>query len=380
MSDPTATGTMSQAITTVEGLPASTPAPVVQPVESLDPDFIALQSALADEAKERAGGTPQTSPSTEPAAQPAASTDPAAAAPRPKRQMVPKERFDELGGKLRTATDEVLYLRGALAAAQSGTTPPAPGAQPPANTSLVDGNGVRPISDADRAARMAQIQGLQAQKIVFADKFDNGEMSMREYAENAATIDGAIQGIREVDLAQYVLSSVPRPQAPPIAITDQQLLAQQMTDLTGKHPWVAVLGDGEIAFLQKSAIEEAAAMGKPFQAGPAETLRLRARIAELASKYAPDWYPGKDPRQILGMPPAPVAQTSSLPARPAQPALPASAARALATANLHPPDVNNMGGQGAGSGEISDDRILTMSDEEIGALPESIRARVLQGA
>lgn len=377
MSDPNVAGSVSENLPSVVDTPAPLAPPPATPVESQDPDFIALRQARADVAAEQGQVAPGSQ--TDPAAQPAqpASTDPQAHTPKPRRQVVPKDRFDEVSTTARRLADENLYLKGLLEARQGGVQPPGAGTQT-APQPLVDDSGVRPITDADRAVRMAQIAELEGQLDAIADRFDAGEIGMREARSLTRPIETAITSIRETDLAQFLLSSVPRPQAAPLAISDQQILDHQLVELTKLHPWSAVMSPEEVAYLRDEALREGAARGKPFGSGPTETLRLRKRIAELASKYGPDWYENQDPRVILGLPPqgqtvSPQPTAARTPAQ--QPTNPA-----LRNQIQHPPNVHQMGGPGAGTGEVTEKRIETMSDEEIGALPASVRARILTGA
>lgn len=377
MSDLNLAGSVSQTLPTIVDAPPPVAPPPAPPVESNDPDFIALKKAREDVEAER--GQSVTAPKADPAAPPAPSADPdpQAHTPKPRRQVVPKDRFDEVNAQARRLADENLYLKGLLEARTAGGTQP-PAVQPTAPPSLVNDSGVRPITDADRAARMAQIAELEGQLDAIADKFDAGEISRREERNLARPLEAAIQAIRETDLAQFLLSSVPRPQAAPLAISDQQILDQQLVELTKAHPWSAVMSPEEIAYLRDEALREGAARGKPFGTGPTETLRLRKRIAELATKYGPDWYENQDPRTILGLPP----QGQTISPQPAATRTPAPAPTNPALRNQiqHPPNVHQMGGPGAGTGEITEERILALSDDEIGNLPPAVRARILTGA
>ncbi len=375
MSDPSQAGTVSTTLATVpvETIPTPAPAPAL-PVQSQDPDFIALAEARRDAALEQGQVASTPGPATPPAT-PASAGDPPT--PKPRRQVIPKERFDEVAARAQQQADEILYLKGQLAARQAGGDRPAPATPQGPQPIVSPEGGVRPITDADRAERQAQIQGLRQQKREIRELFDQGSIGMVELMDRETPIDDAIQAVRETDLAQYLLSSVPRPQAPPVAIADQQILDRQLNELTNQHPWSAVVSAAEIAYLREQAVREAELMGKPFGQGPVETLRLRKRIAELASKYGPDWYPNQDPRAILGLPAAATGQTPPSPQpQPSRVPVPP----ALRTAVQHPPDIHTMGGPSAGTGEISDDRIAAMSEEEIMALPPTVRARILQGA
>lgn len=354
-----------------------------------DPDVRALREAQEEADREARGGDtppPQSASRTEETPQPA----PQQSGGRGKGKLVvPKARLDEALQKEREAREEAARLRGRLEALEASTRQPAPGtaapppAQAPAPTGQMTGpNGeVRRATDAERQERAAQIADLRSRALALADQFDQGEITMRAYVEGSHQLIDAETAIRETDLAQFLLSSVPRPPAPQIAYSDQALLNEQLGQLQQEFPWVAVLNADQTTFLADTATREAASRGAPYGQGVQETMRLRRHIAELAQDFGPRWYPGVDPVQLLNegnqapspAAPRPAAPASSSPAAPTPPA----SRPAPRVIGQHPPDVHNLGNPNSRNGEVTEADVDNMSTEEIAALPASVRERLL---
>lgn len=263
----------------------------------------------------------------------------------------------------RALADENLYLKGALAAR---TAAPPPGADTPQ-----PGGGQQQPTIAQRI----QAEGL---KIIDASKkFDQGELSMEQFEGIRLKADDAIAALR----GQYLINHI---QALPqkggeIGIADAHVLEQHLEQMTVQHPWSAELNDQEIDWLSAVARDEFRGRGQPIQPNsPGDTLRLRQRVAELADMYGPTWYPG---RQVATPQPQPPAQgdnqTGTRPA--AGNGRVRENARLASVAANQPPSLNNAGHADTGEAAITTDKIEAMNEDEIMALPRTLRDRLLTG-
>lgn len=332
---------------------ANTPAPATTDID--DAESAAARAAL--EAEERGeGGAP---PGAPPAATPPAATTPPADPPAGDKAPppIPYARFAETVGRLRTAEEEANYLRGAVAVLtkqQTAATPGAPPATPPQAAPS-------PAPQQTIAAKRTEIEAL-------AEKFDAGELTLREYERQRGQLDDQIHTLRVEQMRPAPQQTVQQ-----TSLADQQILTGQIQTLQQQHPYAAALTTPMAQHLSKVAMDEAAAMGRPYGDGPAETMRLRQHVAQLSDFYGPRW--GLKPVT----PKAPAPGTSPAPSPPGGPQLsPAARARAdkLDFAARLPPDTADFGSAG-GSDTISDATIETMSDEDIAKLPKATRDRLL---
>lgn len=336
--------------------PALTPQPDQRPATPAaprdpgdDPDRKALDDARAavvasdaEKAARKANGGRKPAP-----------TPPAAAAPAaPGPIMVPKARLDETLRENQLLRDRALYFQGV---AEARATPPA--AQP--------ATPAAPKITLDQA-----ILAQQARVIEAAKKFDTGELSMEAYQAVQNDVSNRVASMREQALMNVMQSRIPTPS--PIGVADQHLLNQQQLALEAEHPWLVHLSNGDFAFLKAEVEREQAALGHPIEDSPAGTMRLRHEIAERSDFFGPRWYPN-----LVQQQPADLAPGNAPPSN--QQARQPAASRGLqkiALAAEHPPNL-------AGTGAVTDPGVLTsaqienMSTDEIAALPQAVRARLL---
>lgn len=372
-----------------EDVHAPEPNPAAPKPASDDPDQLAFDAAkkavddleAAGRASEPGAAEPPipTAARPRPVAPAVAPKAPAAQPRQPFQPMIPKDRFDE-------ALAEANYWKGVAAAhgIVPGAAPAAPG-QPPAapaapakapphpNTLLA--SGAKIINDASAA-------------------YENGEMTLVEWT--AKLFDGLSMihdgrdaltlGIFRKELLEDVDRRIGERVRPGPA--DQAILDTQIAEITKDKVWFGVLNEGERKWLQQTAMSEAQARGQPYGNTPADTMRLREHVADLAEQYGPKWHP-----ELTGVatPPEPTGAAAGAPAQPApQPApapaqprraatpvvTPAQRAAKVQLAASFPPAGDTRYGARP-SGELTLEDVPNLTSDELEALPAATRQRLL---
>jgi hypothetical protein len=222
-----------------------------------------------------------------------------------------------------------------------------------------------------------QIQAVRSQALDLAEKLDNGEITNRKYVEERQKLEDAEAAIRQA-------MAKPAPAEPAPAQSGNDLYLEEKTaQLESRFKYTSLItSEAHWDFLAREAANQLRAEGIVFAKGalpPAQALQLRTRISELTDVYGPIWT-GKPSEEVYGK----AATASAAPAQPvpaaSQPALSKQAqARAdkLAMAREEPPNLAAIGQSGNIAGEPSPQAIEAMSDEEIAALPQATRDRLL---
>lgn len=345
---------------------ATPPAPAPEPAAALgardldveDQELEALRRAAAAEPAAPAAPV-DAAPPPEPAA-PAAPAGPAlapepAAASAPKTVTLTQDQFDAL----QRGTQEAAYWRGmAEGRAPAAAAPGTPAA--PAKTS---------------AQRLDEID---ASRLAIAKKFDDGEISYAQATEQQITLDRQARA-----LLQAATPASAAPAAP--AHVDDLYLDRVTAELEDAHPYALLIDPKHWAWkgIEQEARQTLLAQGVVLKDGdPRSALAVRTRMAELTDRYGPG---------MTGIAPAKAASEaatrSGRQAPPAQPAAGATAPTGLPTADeraaklrlqaQHPPDITGTRGGNNSLADVSDAQIAQMTDDEISALPESIKRKVL---
>jgi Transcription termination and cleavage factor C-terminal len=347
--------------------PAGAPAPTDEaPAREPDVDDIAIVQLRKDLEAEKTGTPAPAETLVPPAAGATPTGQPAAAAPTDdagKKQpvMIPKDRLDEvLSREQQTAVERDEAIAAAaywkahadLNAKGGGTPAGTPTGQPPANT----------------PTPAQQIGALEKQITDLAEKFDNGDITLKAFKAEELKLGNRIQSIRE----RAILASVPKPQA---AAPQADMRLDELTaDLEAKHPYVAELSAPE--FEQKwlfMSREAAANLGADWAAmpdGPRKNLMLRQETARLSDTYGPIW---------TGKQLQPAKQPGTTPAQQPAGLTPAANQRLqkLTMAGNAPPDSTKIGQASTPAAQVSDAQVMQMTDEEIMALPPAERLRIL---
>jgi hypothetical protein len=276
--------------------------------------------------------------------------------------MIPKPRVDEiLAREQQTARerDEAIaaaaYWKAAadLSAKGGGAPAGAQMGQPPANTPTPE----------------QQIAAIEKQITDLAEKFDNGDITLKAYKAEELKLGNQIQSLRE----QKILASVPKPQQAPAPQADMRL-DELTADLEGKHPYLAELSapefDQKWLFMQTEAAANLGADWAAMPAGPRKNLMLRQETARLSDIYGPIWtgkqlQPAKQPGATSAPQPAGLSPAAN------------QRLAKLTLAGNAPPDSTRIGQASTPAGQVSDAQVMQMTDEEIMALPPAERLRIL---
>lgn len=332
--------------------------PLATPTEPQDPDDAELDEARKAVAAEGTGEAPPTTPApATPAPKPG---EPSAAAPQRDDPpvMIPKARFDEVNSELGTSRDRIARLEGENAALRMTRESHAPTQDQPAPKTA--------------AERLTEIHTRQDE---LAKRFDDGEINLATWTKENRTLQDAEAAIREEALADRFK---PQPHNGPVP--DDMRLQELTAKLEEDHPYTLEIPaeDPRWRFLHEEALRNLREEGHQIPAGemnPADRLIVRTRMAELTDYYGPRWT-GKALDKKGDVAPAkpngqqPTGGTGGQMSPSAQ-----ARGRALERAAAEPPDVNRMGSPGTTDGDVTEAQLETMSDEEIAALPKSVRDR-----
>lgn len=334
----------------------------------IDLDEIELRDAKAaaqaeDAAKkaapqnEPAAGTQAQTPQPQPQQQ--AQAQPAAHAETP---MIPKARFDEVNSARAQAEREAAYWRGQ---AEARATAPATASQ-----------AQQPQQPAQPTAEQ-RLEHIQSQIDALAEKLDAGEITMKEFKQHERALTSAEQQIRE----EMLLARVKPAPAPQPTQSDELYLETLTAQLEQQHPWVKVFDavgtNAQWDFLKNQAIENLSTRGIDPRNGNLGRYELRKEIAALADAYGPTLVAAQAQAKGILLPGQNQSPQSGQ--QQAQPQIsPQAQARQgkLQLRETAPPDLSNLTGQGAATG-VTDAQIESMSEDEIGALPEATRRRLL---
>lgn len=369
------------------------PAPATRETE--DPDdlaYAAAKKAVDDIEAGATGVTGPASPGPTSAPPPARTAQPVPVRATPGAQpaapsgpMIPKARFDEVN-------NELAYFKGVAAA--HGLLPGAPGAsgQPQPAT-------VVPTATPPAAARPHPNTLLHGGAKIITDAataYENGEMTLVEWTAKLFDGLGMIHDGRDaITLGQFrkdmlaevdgIIGQRMRP-----GPADQAILDQQIGQIIQTKVWVGALNKAEIDWLQQAAMSEAKGLGKPYGTTPADTMRLREHVADLAEIYGPRWHPemvaAATPEPTTdapagGVPANPTPQPPAQPAaRPGRPVAPRPTAQQVADkvviAASFPPAGDTRGGARQ-SGEVQLEDVPNLTQDELDAMPASSRRRLL---
>jgi hypothetical protein len=311
-----------------------------------DPDEAELAEARREAAAAESPAELQSAAGQEPKPAHQNTEAPAKSAPGP----IPYERFAEVAAELRKVRESEAYLQGQLDALRA--------AKPPTETPpVVENPSAAPANPAD------EIKALRAKVEEAAERFDNGEIGMREYEQVRAQAEDRI--------AELNLQRVAQP--PSGGLADEALLASHAARLDAEHPYLPVLELSQLRELQAMAEAAALVRGQPYGQGPRELMRLRQDVARLSDIHGPEMVPNFKPPARSPSSTAPSNGTGRYPDL--SPAAQARARKLEMAADM-PPNVNEMGSAGGTDG-FSDARINAMTDDEIAALPAAVRARIL---
>lgn len=356
------------------------PEPQTEP-EVTDVDDKALADAAAAAQAEDAAGGGTAGTTVEPGQSQQQPTQPAAQDPaqpggqqQPSTEpvLIPKARFDEVGGQRDKALEQAAYWRG-VAEARGGTQQPAkPGdAQPQPQQQQT------PTPE-------ARLTEIHAKQDALAVRLDNGEITMAEF-----TRDNRALQTQENTINAEVLTSKLTP-AQQNADGNELYLDAVTAQIETQHPWVqvyeAVATKSDWQYIRDTAFNNLVEKGVD-PTTPRGTLALREEAATLMDKYGPVFLTDKATAKGIKLPtgqtqPAPQQQQQQPAGQQTQkPRLDTiiSGARdaKLTLAATQPPNLSNMGGTPASVGELNESGIEGMTETALEDLSEAQVQRLL---
>lgn len=335
----------------VEAPQADTPPPA-----PVDADEAELASAMEAVKAEEAGDQPAGEGQQE--QQPSEGQPPAEAQAPPAQQqapiMIPKARFDQEARRRGQVEQENAYLRGQVEALQAGRQP-------------VTEQGQQQPQAPQQDPAEAEVTAMQAEIDAAATRFDNGEITLKEFK---AIEVPHMRRIAALEAERAAAAVAPAPQQ---SLADQEISRVYLARLAEAHPYVDGLTEQHVARLAERAQLDRQLEGKPpFGNDPRSVMELQAAVAKLSDEWGPKW----------GLPKRAPAQQQQQQQRP-NPASPAGlspqASARLQKMDLaagHPPDTSALG-TGVQDDAMSDATILNLDDEAIAALPSTVRARFI---
>lgn len=373
-----------------EGKPVNGEAEEDEPADPNDPDAIEMREAEA-ELKAEEKGKDGTGDGEEPAGEKAKPEEPtpstgepeAAAAQEtagepgkgePERQgpdeqnMVPQARVNEITRQRNDAVLTAARLQGQneamRAMMEKGTAGP-------------DG---KELPQGPAATPEERIATIREQKAESTRKYEEGELSAVEWQKEQDGFEDQVFAVRqEQSQAASAGSQAPAGQADQPRARDPYV-ESLMDGLEAKHPYSAVISTKlDWAIIESKAYETLKSDGVELIKGDSQsTLQLRTRMAELSDVWGPTMT-GKTLEEAKTIQASKSKSPKSTPVKdgPAAPAQKpgelSEAAKArkakLDLAKTIAPDVDNLGGANSGTELPSDERILSMTEDEIAALP-----------
>lgn len=285
------------------------------------------------------------------------STDQPPAATDKKPVMIPKGRFDEVGRERDEARASAAYYKG-VADTQAQLIEAIKQGKPAEAGDTQNQTQQKTIEQ--------QLEDIDAKRIEIAEQYENGDISATEWEKQKVALGKQERALNAQMAEERVKSVAVTPQG---STDDALYMDEKLVELEKAHPYTLEITDqADWEWLNRKAAAQLYAEGIQLKPNDQRSnLILRTRIAELTDVYGPSLtgktinIPGKQGK-TAEQPKAPTAQQRQ---------------DKLAIAHQHPPAITRMGGSGAGPGEVSEADIEKMSDEEILALPESTRNRLM---
>jgi hypothetical protein len=276
--------------------------------------------------------------------------------------MIPKPRFDEVLNQRDRASHEAAYWRGVAEATKHA---------PASHQGKAEQTSQQQAPTAEQ-----RLTAIHTDKDALAKKYDDGEITYSDLVKQDRDLANREQAIREEILLAKVAPQQKTSQQP-----DNDLFLDSLTaQLEQQHPWVTVLDkvgtEIDWKYIRERSIENLVQKGIDPTEGKRGTFELRREMAELIDQVGPYLLTEKAKAKGIAIPNQQAAPQQGVKA-------PSSVAQARAAkldlASRAPPNVAAMNGTtgGEATGIPSASRIESMSDDEIGKLPDSVRRQFL---
>lgn len=360
--------------------------PMLEGLEEAEAEIAALEKEKA-ELEQETGVKAQEPKGNE--ANNGAKDDKAQSKPEDQNQnspMIPKARFDEVLSERDLLRNQVGYMRGLIDANQQNAGKQ-PQKQESGNKNDQTDEDNQEGSDVD--AFDAKIAEAEAKKLELAEKYDEGDLSTKQWREAEIAIDREIRGLS--DRREQARLDELRQESK--AHTDKSLSAAQKANyindqalaIQQNHPNIQLIdnlpkatSDAVWATINDQAARNLAQRGVNLQDGSAQTrLALIQEKAALTDQLTPEnttallmgQYQFVDPRQYQ----APTQQAQGQTAQKTEGVNKQTSPEAknrgekLELANSQPPSIAGMG-KGTGTGELTEADIENMSQEQLADL------------
>jgi hypothetical protein len=256
--------------------------------------------------------------------------------------MIPKARLDEVIADREKATAAAAYWKGI--------------ADERARAAQADANPAEA-----KLTPQQQLEAIEARRDALAAQVDDGKLLMSDFVKEDRKLKAEEEGVRDT------LRKPADTQAPKRG--SDLYLEERTAKLEQDHPYVAELSSDDLAYLTRKAVAELANEGIKLPAGdlePADQLVLRTKIAALSDRFGPA-LTGKELKK-------PGAATDGKPAMSKEAR---QREEKLAAAASAPPDLTAAGRSTSPTSDYSEAQILAMSEEQIEALPQSVRDKIM---
>lgn len=359
--------------------------PMLEGLKEAEEEVAALEAEKAELEEKTGEKAPE--PEGEEAENKGDQEDEAGSKPEEKDQkpiMVPKARLDEVLSERDLLRNQVGYMRGLIDANEQNA----------ANQPKQEGGDKNDQTDKDNQegsevdAFDAKIAEAEAKKLELAEKYDEGDISTKEWREAEIAIDREIRGLSD-EREQARLEEVRNESK---AHTDKSLSAAQTADyindqalaIQQNHPNIQSIdqlpeatSNAVWATINDQAARNLAQRGVNLQDNSAQTrLALIQEKAALTDQLTPEnttkllmgEYQFVDPRQYQDpnqQEEGQTAQTEDGKKQPSQDAK--NRGEKLDLANSQPPSIADMG-KGTGTGELTEADIENMSQEQLADL------------
>lgn len=301
--------------------------------------------------------------------------------------MIPKARFDEVLSERDLLRNQVGYMRGLIDANQQNAGQQ-PQKQESGNKNDQTDEDNQEGSEVDEFD--AKIAEAEAKKLELAEKYDEGDLSTKEWREAEIAIDREIRGLSD----QREQARLEELRNESKAHTDSSLTAAQTADyindqalaIQQNHPNIQTIdqlpeatSNAVWATINQQAERNLAQRGVNLQDNSANTrLALIQEKAALTDQLTPEnttkllmgQYQFVDPRQYQAPTQQENGQTTQTEGGKSQPSQAAkNRGEKIDLANSQPPSIADMG-KGTGTGELSEADIENMSQEQLADLME----------
>ena len=236
------------------------------------------------------------------------------------------------------------------------------------NAGALQSNGAQEEPPATPQERVADLQRQQRE---IAKKYQEGEIDLDEHVEQNQQLDNQIFEARQ----EIMSSDRASDDKPPVDLA----LQERTREIEEQHPVLNHVSREDLEYLKPIVLGKMGAEGIEMGT-PASTLELRRRIAEMASSV----YADRIPEEQRKPPPQteqpqdgkqPNGQQESR--QPKADVDPQQRIDKLNLSRQQPPDIHQAdGNNNSGLENLTEERILSMTTEEIENLPEALLDRI----